>query len=104
VLLLGHAAWQWQHVYFVDERDRLRVSHCEREKRRSGFLVRRQRALKDRWLIDNMAPAEVVDRHDQPRTAVTLEKLELALSGPSATMPPFGMCPEPAPITSGDLF
>ena len=44
-----------------------RVPHCERKQGRSKFLVHRQRAQKDRWLVDDMAAPEVVDRHDQPR-------------------------------------
>jgi len=87
------ATWDW-----------LVVPRCERKQRRSGFLVRRYRALKNHWLIDDAAAAEVADRHDQPRTAVTPKKVELARIGPSATMPSFGVCPEPAPIEQGNLL
>jgi hypothetical protein len=71
---------------------------------RLGITAARANALKNHWLIDDAAAAEVADRHDQPRTAVTPKKVELARIGPSATMPSFGVCPEPAPIEQGNLL
>jgi hypothetical protein len=69
---------------------------------RLGIIAARANALKNHWLIDDAAAAEVAD--DQPRTAVTPKKVELARIGPSATMPSFGVCPEPAPIKPGNLL
>jgi hypothetical protein len=69
---------------------------------RLGITAASANALKNHWLIDDAAAAEVAD--DQPRTAVTPKKVELARIGPSATMPSFGVCPEPAPIEQGNLL
>jgi hypothetical protein len=94
--LLAQAASQ--HVHFGDDRYRLEGSRRERKQRRSRFLVRGQRALKDHWLIDDVATPEVADRHDQTRAGVAVAEIKLARIRPSAAVPPFGMCPEPAPI------
>jgi hypothetical protein len=37
-------------------------------------------------------------RHDKTRATIAVAKIELARMGPSAAVPPFGMCPEPSPI------
>jgi hypothetical protein len=60
--------------------------------------------LDDHWLIDKVAVPEVADRHNQSRAAASGVKFELACIGQSATMPPFGMCPEPAPIKPDNLI
>jgi hypothetical protein len=61
-------------------------------------------ALKNHRLIDDLAAPDVAYRHDQRGAAVSLAEFKLATIGPSATMPAFGMCPEPAPIEPGDRF
>ena len=50
-----------------------------------------------------MAASEMADRHDQPSVTVVVAKIELDGIRPSAAVPPFGMCPEPAPIKPSDL-
>ena len=61
------------------------------------------RALKNDWLINDVAASEVADRHDQTCAAVAVTKIELDRIGPSAAVPSFGMCPEPSPIKPSDL-
>jgi hypothetical protein len=63
-----------------------------------------QHALKDHWLIDHVGAPEVADRDDQTRPTVAIAKIELARIRPSAAVPSFGMCPEPAPIKADDLI
>ena len=45
----------------------------------------------------------MADRHDQPSVTVVVAKIELDGIRPSAAVPSFGMCPEPAPINPSDL-
>jgi hypothetical protein len=87
-----------------DDRDRLGRRRCERKQRRSRSLVRGQRALKNHWLIDDVAAPEVADRHNQTRAPGAVAKIELACIRPSAAVPSFGMCPEPAPIKPDNLI
>jgi hypothetical protein len=61
-------------------------------------------ALKNHWLIYDAAAPEVVDRHDQPSATVAVAEIELTRFRPSAAVPSFGMCPEPAPIKPDDLI
>jgi hypothetical protein len=62
-----------------------------------------QRSLKNHRLIDEMAASEMADRHDQPSVTVVVAKIELDGIRPSAAVPPFGMCSEPAPIKPSGL-
>jgi hypothetical protein len=102
--LLAQAASQSPHVRLGDDRSRLGGCRCERKQHRGRFLGRGQRALKNHWLVDDMAAPEVADRHDQTSATVAVAKVELARIRPSAAVPSFGMCPEPAPIKPVDLI
>jgi hypothetical protein len=63
-----------------------------------------QHALKDHWLIDHMGAPEVADCDDETRATVAVANSALARIRPSAAVPSFGMCPEPAPIKAHDLI
>jgi hypothetical protein len=64
----------------------------------------RQRALKNHWLVDEMAAPEMADCDDQTRATVAIAKIELARLRPSAAVLSLGMCPEPAPIKPDDVI
>jgi hypothetical protein len=81
------------------------LPRCERKQDAGRSLVPWQHALKDHWLIDNVAAAEVTDRDYQTRaTAPAVTKSEFARIRPSAAMLSLGMCPEPAPIEADDIL
>jgi hypothetical protein len=102
-LLPGQAALRSQHVYFGNERDRLGTPRCESKQDPGRSLVRWQHAMKDHWLVDDMAAPKVADRDDQRHAAVAVAKRKLARFRPSAAVASFGMCPEPELIKADDL-
>jgi hypothetical protein len=103
-LLPGHAALQSQHVYFGDERNRLGTPRGESKQDPGRSFVLWQHALKDHWLIDDMAAPEVADCHNQRHAAIVVAKRKLTRMRPPAAVFSFGMCPEPAPIEADNLI
>jgi hypothetical protein len=101
---LAQAALQSQDVHFGDDRNWLAGCRCERKQRRGRLLMCGQRALEDDRLIDEAAAPEMADRDDRTDASIAIAKSELARVRPSATVPPFGTCPEPSPIEPSDFF
>jgi hypothetical protein len=102
--LPGYAALQSQHVYFGNEGDRLGASRCERKQGFGRSFVVWQHAMKDHWLIEDMAAPKMADRDDQRQTAVAVAKRKFARIRPSAAVLSLGMCPEPELIKADDLI
>jgi hypothetical protein len=50
-----------------------------------------------------MAATKMADGDHQTHSTVAAAKVDFARIRPSAAVPPFGMCPEPAPIKPSDL-
>jgi hypothetical protein len=102
--LLAQAALQSQHVYFGNEGDSVATPRCESKQDSGRSFIVWQHAMKDHWLIEDMAAPKMANRDDQRHAVVAVAKRKLARIRPSAAVASFGMCPEPEPIKADDLI
>jgi hypothetical protein len=90
VLMRPAPASQSQHVPLNDNRNGFGRLGRERKQRRRRSLVPCQRALKNSWLIDDVAATEVAHRDDQPCARLAVAKIELDGIRRAAAVPSSG--------------